>query len=319
MDEIFYKNKAVGFLSEILPLIKDRKKICIYGCGRGGEILAGLLKERDIEIKCFFDIRASSIREKEGILVRPISAVEPAQDYIIVSLMEYLPSVMIELCEAGVEKKNIFYISEKPYCNTDNTYMGCKVGAYTYGFENLLSDFPIVKKIGRFCGINNHVYIGVNHPMGYVTTHPILDSFTVFNDPDLNTARRKECVEKYGKHETFNWNFEGGNSPLRDNSPVSIGNDVWIGCNVCILQGVSIGDGAVIASGAVVTKDVPPYAVVGGVPAKIISYRFSEDIIENLLKVKWWNWELDYIKEHIEYLYDIGLLFSVKAAGEMNG
>ena len=88
------------------------------------------------------------------------------------------------------------------------------------------------------------------------------------------------------------------------NNPVTIGNDVWIGANVCILPGISIGDGAVLAAGAVITKDVPPYAIVGGVPAKVIKYRFSEDIIKKLLKIKWWNWEEEKVKKNKDLFYD---------------
>src|SRR5262249_7054657 len=73
---------------------------------------------------------------------------------------------------------------------------------------------------------------------------------------------------------------------------VTIGNDVWTGHNVNVTAGVNVGDGAVIAAGSVVTKDVPPYAIVGGVPATVIRYRFSEKTIERLLRVKWWELEL---------------------------
>ena len=83
-----------------------------------------------------------------------------------------------------------------------------------------------------------------------------------------------------------------------------IGNDVWIGANVSILPGVYIGDGAVIAAGAVVTKDVEPYAIVGGVPAKVIRYRFSPKEIYILLKIKWWDWSVEEVERNIELLYD---------------
>ena len=95
------------------------------------------------------------------------------------------------------------------------------------------------------------------------------------------------------------------NSNIRNNKAVNIGNDVWIGANVIILPGVTISDGAIIAAGAVVNKDVKPFEIVGGVPAKTIKYRFDEDIINKLLKIKWWNWSLKEIEDNIEFFYDI--------------
>lgn len=84
---------------------------------------------------------------------------------------------------------------------------------------------------------------------------------------------------------------------------VCIGNDVWLGANATILSGVTIGDGAVIAAGAVVTKSVPPYAIVGGVPARIIKFRFAPEIISELLRVAWWNWQPQEIKKNIALFY----------------
>ena len=80
---------------------------------------------------------------------------------------------------------------------------------------------------------------------------------------------------------------------------IVIGNDVWIGFEAVILSGVTIGDGAIIGTRAVVTKDVPPYTIVGGVPAKPIRKRFSDSVISELLKVQWWNWSENRIKKNI--------------------
>lgn len=85
---------------------------------------------------------------------------------------------------------------------------------------------------------------------------------------------------------------------------ICIGNDVWIGYNATIMAGVTVGDGAIIAANATVTKDVSPYSIVGGNPAKEIKKRFSEDIISQLLSLQWWNWEIDKITRNIPYLTD---------------
>lgn len=86
---------------------------------------------------------------------------------------------------------------------------------------------------------------------------------------------------------------------IQTHSEVKIKNDVWIGANTVIMPGVTIGNGAIIGAGAVVTKDVSDYAIVAGVPAKLIKYRFSEEIITELLKLKWWNWDREVIKNNI--------------------
>lgn len=89
---------------------------------------------------------------------------------------------------------------------------------------------------------------------------------------------------------------------------VVIGNDVWIGANVTLLEGIKVGDGAVVAAGAVVTKDVPPYAIVGGVPARILGYRFSDDKIQWLMQKKWWDKSEEWLEEKADYFEDVELL-----------
>jgi carbonic anhydrase/acetyltransferase-like protein (isoleucine patch superfamily) len=84
-----------------------------------------------------------------------------------------------------------------------------------------------------------------------------------------------------------------------------IGNDVWIGARAILIDGITVGDGAVIGAGAVVTKDVPPYAIVGGVPAKIIKYRFEPEVIEFLLASQWWNKDRSWIEENISLFSDV--------------
>lgn len=90
--------------------------------------------------------------------------------------------------------------------------------------------------------------------------------------------------------------------------PLKIGNDVWIQQNVFICGGVEISDGAIVLAGAVVTKDVPPYAVVGGIPAKVIRFRYDEETIQFLLRIKWWNNDIEWFKKNWRLLNDINKL-----------
>lgn len=132
-------------------------------------------------------------------------------------------------------------------------------------------------EIGNFCSIASHTVIqDHNHNIDCLTTYFI--KYNVFEED----SRKNDMVSK-------------GN--------IKIGNDVWIGTHAVILSGVTIGDGAVIAANSVVNKDVEPYAVVAGSPAKVLKYRFSDDIILELLKLKWWNWDLEKIKRNRKLFY----------------
>ncbi len=152
---------------------------------------------------------------------------------------------------------------------------GSKVGAYTYIGAN--TDVENAE-IGNFCSVSDHCRIGMgSHNTSQLSTSPIFTEVhngTRFQwvNKDINAATTMKAV---------------------------IGNDVLIGSHSLVLGGVTIGDGAVIGAGAVVTNDVPPYAIVGGVPAKIIRYRFSEDLIATLEDIKWWNMPEDLLKKKI--------------------
>lgn len=131
-------------------------------------------------------------------------------------------------------------------------------------------------KIGKFCSIAEHVFIITsNHRYDTISTFPF------------------QAIIKYLPHQK-----------IRELENIEIGNDVWIGTKSVILKGITIGDGAIIGAGSVVTKNVPPYCIVAGVPAKIITFRFSQNQINKLLKIKWWDWDIEYIKKNIQLFYD---------------
>lgn len=147
----------------------------------------------------------------------------------------------------------------------DHTFLlNTVVGDYTYiGGNNKIQNAVI----GKFCSIGPEVRIGLGiHPLHLKSTYP-----------GFYTNSEYYRVEKQ-------YDFTG-----EEYKQVEIGHDVWIGARATILDGVKIGDGAVVAAGAVVTKDVPSYAIVGGVPAKVIKYRFDENRVKELLVEQWWN------------------------------
>ncbi|WP_429090579.1 CatB-related O-acetyltransferase [Aeromonas rivipollensis] len=141
--------------------------------------------------------------------------------------------------------------------------------------------------IGKFCSIgDNVVVVSNNHPVKkYVSTHP---AFHRPNHPLMKKLMMDfECDEIYPEFEKV----------YLERFRTFVGNDVWIGSNVTIIEGVSIGDGAVIACGSVVTRDVEPYSIVGGAPAKLIKFRFNAEEIEALLHSRWWDWDLSRLKK----------------------
>lgn len=151
------------------------------------------------------------------------------------------------------------------------------VGNYTYGRIKVLNDLSNVRlEIGSFCSIAEGVtfVLGNDHPVNRVSTYP-------FEHMIINSSK----------------------SDAMSKGDITVDDDVWIGFRSTILSGVHIGQGAIVAAGSVVTKDVPPYAIVGGVPAKVIKYRFSPEMITELLKVDYSQLTEEMIKEHIEDLY----------------
>ena len=156
------------------------------------------------------------------------------------------------------------------------------IGKYTYGldrncFIGLSTNTPV--KIGRYCsfGPNVKIFLNSDHPINLVSTFPL-----------------KTLVKQKSPWPNLDAISKGG---------VKIGNDVWVGANSLIMSGIKISDGAVIAAGSIVTKNIGPYQLVGGNPAKIIKSRFKKIQIDALLRIKWWNWSEEKIKKHLDEFY----------------
>jgi len=154
---------------------------------------------------------------------------------------------------------------------------------YSYGNPEIIhyDKNNITLNIGKFCSLSKNIKIyldnGIGHDISFISSYPFGKIYqNIF--PNINSKSK---------------NTKGN---------VNIGNDVWICENVTIMSGVTIGDGSVIACNSHVIKDIEPYSLVGGNPAKLIKYRFTPIQIENLLKIKWWNWDDDKINKYIHLI-----------------
>ena len=155
---------------------------------------------------------------------------------------------------------------------------GAKIGASVIDDYSYVSEGCQVERtrIGRFCSIGPETMIGLGeHPLTLISTHPSFYRSDASGREDL-----------------------GATSEVKEYSHTNIGNDVWVGARALIRAGVCIGHGSVVAAGAVVVKDVAPYSVVGGVPAKLLKTRFSEDTCNRLLRSKWWDLPPHELRKH---------------------
>lgn len=165
----------------------------------------------------------------------------------------------------------------------------------TMGFGSGISCDSIIDStsIGRFTTLGPDVKIvSGQHP-----TNTIASIHPAFYSSRGQMGFTYVTEDKFEEHRFVDGNYK-----------VMIGNDVWIGAYTKILEGITIGDGAIVAAGAVVTHDVPPYAIVGGVPAKVIKYRFDSETVSKLLELKWWDRGEEWLRDHANEFENVELL-----------
>jgi acetyltransferase-like isoleucine patch superfamily enzyme len=204
----------------------------------------------------------------------------------------WIKRLLTSKCYEYKYRKNFLKIS--PQSQIVNSHFGiyCTIYKYAILIDVELGNFSYVNtgsqiiksNIGKFCCIGENVRCGTaNHPSStFVSVHPIFYS------------TRKQAQLTFSDRDYF---------PEFRN--VEIGNDVWVGNESSILGGVKIGDGAIVGTRSLVTKDVPPYAIVGGVPAKIIKYRFSQEEVKFLMNFNWWDKDLQWLKKNFKIMHDI--------------
>jgi len=213
---------------------------------------------------------------------------------MLLSIKNLIPRFIKEIIQNSYSRyKYSVYIGRGGHVHNVELESNCSIGEYSsftaskMGLASYIGNNSDIRftEIGRFCAIGDSVRICLgNHPSHtFVSMHPCFYSLEGNSIPSF---ARKQIFEehKYVDNE--------------DKYVCKIGNDVWIGNNVSILDGIIIGDGAIIGTGAVVTKNVEPYSIVGGIPSKIIKYRFSAEQIKFLLNFKWWDRDEKWLIEH---------------------
>lgn len=268
-----------------LKEISQKKKIVFYGMGKLAEEAFEILSTYGIEVSFFVDRKFKVVHEFLGKPVLSNMCLNPEEHFVIIIPLQYYAQIVpvLESCKMIAQRD---FCKWDELCNESICFDGVIVGKHSHGFLAYsdclgVSTKNYISEIGSFCSINKTAFMEADHKMGVTTSHE------VYRLAGIEIKDSKEQAR------------------------VAIGNDVWIGANTFInASKVSrIGDGAIIAAGAVVVSDVPPYAVMCGIPAKVKKYRFTPEEIQILERVQWWNWKDEEIKDKIALFLDKELFF----------
>lgn len=288
------ENYAVVYkaVKKQIQMVGSDIKFIIYPFGEIGAMVKGILNG-------IFNIQEAFIidRDLAGIgdniySIEYLKNIECSQYFVLFSSNDDSSYYILRNnLKMYVQEENIIDIFPRTEC-----------GKYSYG---PLCNHWLVKKVGAFSSFAAGTDVVENHPTQYISTHPFLYYGNAeFIDKEYDAYSKAEWffpdVEPLGIINNCNKGAGGGGAKI------TIGNDVWLGKNVIITNCSDIGNGVIAAAGAVITKDVPDYAVVAGIPARIIRYRYSSEQIKQLNRIAWWNWPDEKIREfYNDFFIDI--------------
>lgn len=257
-------------------LSRGVQKFAIVPLGENGMLLKQILQERySITDILLVDNYLNKFNDNVKVLADLDTCDIEGRSFIVTSEIDEI----IDILKIIVPKEQLYI----PYFTPQNVSKNDSKFSYGPLSESCFD----IDSIGKFCSTAEGSCVVANHPLSAVSTHEFM--YSSYHFPQIKIEQKRLGWQEFNPKKT------------------KIGNDVWVGRNVIILNGASIGNGAVVGAGAVVTKDIPDYAIAVGNPARVIKYRFTQEQIDKLNEIKWWDWPLEKIEACYEDFKDINL------------
>lgn len=286
-------------ISEIKKCIENQLKkgqhnFLIFPYGDVGIQVKMILQEvYDVRPKYILDNHLCDYNPK----IKPLSFLKEidTKKYILI-LASTNPSIysnLKKLSSQFINSEQIIELESMINYYTFNSELRTTIGKYSYG--PLCRTHELIESIGSFCSFAKGTDVVPNHELNYLTTHPIISWGQHIRNIEID----------YESYKSLDWYFEGikPKQKCKKINRSKIGNDVWFGRNVIVTNGANIGNGVIAGAGSIITKDIPDYAIVVGVPAKIVRYRYTQPQIDALNAIQWWNWTDEEIRERYDDFY----------------